>query len=83
MHYRLFARYMNTEYKPIPSSIIDRRRWNLAWSRSDRGDMAMIAYGAGAVMLLHMVILIRQKVLWPLIEWCLEYLKQQYQCKMA
>ena len=41
-----FARFMNNEWKPIPSSIIAEGEdiWNGA---GDRGDGAMIAYGAG------------------------------------
>ena len=43
--FRHFARYMNPEYKPIPSSIISEgvSFWHGA---KDRGDGAMIAYGA-------------------------------------
>ena len=43
--FRHFARYMNDEWKPIPSSIIAEGTdiWNGA---GDRGDAAMIAYGA-------------------------------------
>lgn len=73
--FRLFARYMNAGYKPIPSSIIDQGdgTWHGA---KDRGDMAMIAYGAGRFALAY-----GNKdsamVLWPLIEWCLEYLKRK------
>jgi len=71
--FRLFARYMNPDYKPIPSSIIDQGdgEWHGA---KDRGDMAMIAYGAGRFALAYGK---RDSamVLWPLIEWCLEYLK--------
>jgi len=73
--YRLFARYMNAEYKPIPSSIIAEGEgtWHGA---KDRGDMAMIAYGAGRYALTYGNI-DSAKILWPLIEWCLEYLKRQ------
>jgi hypothetical protein len=73
--YRLFAKYMNDEYKPIPSSIIAEGEgtWHGA---KDRGDMAMIAYGAGRYALTYGNI-DSAKVLWPLIEWCLEYLKRQ------
>ena len=73
--YRLFARYMNPDYKPIPSSIIDQGdgTWHGA---KDRGDMAMIAYGAGRYALTYGNA-DSAKVLWPLIEWCLEYLKRQ------
>jgi hypothetical protein len=73
--YRLFARYMNPDFKPIPSSIIDQGdgTWHGA---KDRGDMAMIAYGAGRFALAYGNP-DSAKVLWPLIEWCLEYLKRQ------
>jgi len=73
--FRLFARYMNPDYKPIPSSIIDQGdgTWHGA---KDRGDMAMIAYGAGRFALAYGNI-DSAKVLWPLIEWCLEYLKRK------
>lgn len=70
-----FARFMNPEYKPIPSSIIAEGKdiWNGA---GDRGDGAMIAYGAARYALAK-----GDKTeaiaLWPLIEWCLEYCKRQ------
>ncbi|MGN6399923.1 MAG: hypothetical protein ACTHMD_05690 [Flavisolibacter sp.] len=72
--FRLFARYMNAGYKPIPSSIIAEGDdiWNGA---GDRGDMAMIAYGAGRFALAYGN-KDSAKVLWPLIEWCLEYLNR-------
>jgi hypothetical protein len=72
--YRWFARYMNPDYKPIPSSIISEGdgTWH---GRRDRGDMAMIAYGAGRYALANGNI-DSARVLWPLIEWCLEYLKR-------
>lgn len=69
--YLLFARYMNDEYQPIPSSIIAEGDdyWNGA---GDRGDAAMIAYGAARYALARGS---RQEAeqLWPLIEWCLEF----------
>ncbi|WP_300597444.1 hypothetical protein [Niabella sp.] len=73
--YRLFAGYMNPEYKPIPSSIINEGKgtWHGA---GDRGDMAMIAYGAGRFALANGNA-DSAKVLWPLIEWCLEYCKRK------
>ena len=73
--YRMFAKYMNPEYKPIPSSIIAEgaATWNGA---GDRGDMAMIAYGAGRYALAYGN-MDSAKVLWPLIEWCLEYCKRK------
>jgi hypothetical protein len=73
--FRLFARYMNPDYKPIPSSIIDQGDGSWHGAR-DRGDMAMIAYGAGRYALTFGN---RDSatVLWPLIEWCLEYLRRK------
>lgn len=73
--YRLFAQYMNDEYKPIPSSIIAEGdgTWNGA---GDRGDAAMIAYGAARYALTRGD-RAEAEELWPLIEWCLEYCKRQ------
>jgi hypothetical protein len=69
--YRWFARYMNDEYKPIPSSII--AEGDATWhGAKDRGDMAMIAYGAARYALTYGN-KDSARVLWPLIEWCLEY----------
>jgi hypothetical protein len=69
--FRHFARFMNDEWKPIPSSIIAEGKdiWNGA---GDRGDAAMIAYGASRYAL-AMGDKTVAKELWPLIEWCLEY----------
>jgi hypothetical protein len=69
--FRHFARFTNAEYKPIPSSIIAEGTdfWNGA---GDRGDMAMIAYGA-ARYALALGNYDTAKELWPLITWCLEY----------
>jgi hypothetical protein len=73
--YRWFAKYMNPEYKPIPSSII--AEGDGVWQGAkDRGDMAMIAYGAGRYALTFGN-KDSARVLWPLIEWCLEYLKRK------
>lgn len=73
--YRHFARFMNDEYKPIPSSIIAEGDdiWNGA---GDRGDGAMIAYGAARYALTRGD-RAEAEELWPLIEWCLEYCKRQ------
>ncbi len=70
--FRHFARYMNPEFKPIPSSIIAEGidYWNGA---GDRGDQAMIAYGASRFSLAYGNYEIA-KELWPLISWCLKYL---------
>ena len=73
--YRWFAKYMNPAYDPLPSSIIAEGdgTWHGA---KDRGDMAMIAYGAGRYALTNGNV-DSAKALWPLIEWCLEYLKRK------
>jgi len=69
--FRHFARYMNPDYEPIPSSIIAEGIdfWNGA---GDRGDMAMIAYGAARFALAYGKEETARE-LWPLLEWCLEY----------
>ena len=73
--YRMFAKYINPDYKPIPSSII--AEGDATWQGAgDRGDMAMIAYGAGRFALAYGN-RDSAKVLWPLIEWCLEYLNRK------
>lgn len=66
-----FARYMNKEWHPIPSSIIAEGEdyWNGA---GDRGDAAMIAYGAARYALARGS-KEEARQLWPLIEWCLAY----------
>lgn len=73
--YLHFARFMNDTYSPIPSSIIAEGTdiWNGA---GDRGDAAMIAYGAGRYAL-SSGDLEQAKQLWPLITWCLEYCRRQ------
>ena len=73
--FRMFAKYMNDAYKPIPSSIIAEGAgmWNGA---GDRGDMAMIAYGASRFALAYADTAEARK-LWPLIEWCLEFSRRK------
>jgi hypothetical protein len=73
--YRHFARFMNPGYEPIPSSIVAEGVdfWNGA---GDRGDMAMIAYGAARYSLATGDRKIANE-LWPLITWCLEYLERK------
>ncbi len=72
--FRLFANYMNDEWKPIPSSIIAEGLdiWNGA---GDRGDAAMIAYGAARYALARGS---RSDAieLTTLIDWCLEYCRR-------
>jgi hypothetical protein len=73
--YRLFADYMNAAYKPIPSSIVAEgvTNWHGA---GDRGDMAMLAYGASRYALACGNEQTATNV-WPLVEWCLEYLHRK------
>ncbi len=72
--YMLFSKFINAEFKPIPSSIIAEGTdiWNGA---GDRGDAAMIAYGAARFALADGDDVQAEKV-WPLIQWCLEYCKR-------
>lgn len=69
--YQHFARFMNKEFNPIPSSIIAEGKdiWSAA---GDRGDAAMIAYGAARYALTRGD-KAEAENLWSLIEWCLEY----------
>lgn len=69
--YLQFARFMNDAYKPLPSSIIAEGTdvWGGA---GDRGDAAMIAYGASRYAL-ERGSKEEAEQLWLLIEWCLEY----------
>lgn len=73
--YLHFARFINDAYEPIPSSIIAEGTdiWNGA---GDRGDAAMIAYGAARYALATGDFRQAEK-LWPLITWCLEYCRRR------
>ncbi|WP_430814206.1 hypothetical protein [Carboxylicivirga sp. RSCT41] len=73
--YRHFAQFMNDAYEPIPSSIIAEgiSYWNGA---GDRGDAAMIAYGAARFALTYGDKKVASE-LWPLIEWCLEFSRRK------
>lgn len=71
----MYAKFINPDYKPLPSSIIAEGRdiWNGA---RDRGDAAMTAYGAARWALANGDRKLASEV-WPLIEWCLEYTRRQ------
>ena len=71
----LFMRYMNDEYKPLPSSII-AEGIDCFGVAGDRGDVAMVGYGAARYALASGNRNEAEK-LWPLIEWCLEYCHRQ------
>jgi hypothetical protein len=69
--YRMFAKYLNADYNPLPSSIV--AEGDAVWKGAgDRGDQAMIAYGASRYALAYGNV-DSAKILWPLITWCLEY----------
>lgn len=71
--YNHFARFMNPEFNKLPSSVVAEGTdvWGGA---GDRGDAAMIAYGAARYALSRGD---KEEAsdLWPLISWCLEYCK--------
>jgi len=69
--YRHFARFINEDFHYIPSSIIAEGDdiWDGA---GDRGDCAMIAYGASRFALAYGDRQQAKKLL-PLIDWCLTY----------
>ncbi|MGC4014034.1 MAG: hypothetical protein QM755_05870 [Luteolibacter sp.] len=73
--FALYSKFINPDYKLLPSSIIAEGRdiWDGA---RDRGDAAMTAYGAARWALATGD---RQQAeeAWPLIEWCLEYTHRQ------
>lgn len=73
--FRLYMKYMNTEYKPVPSSIIAEGldTWQGA---GDCGDAAMLAYG-GTRYALTRGDIDEAEYIWPLMEWCLEYCNRQ------
>jgi hypothetical protein len=66
-----FARFINPEFKPLPSSIVAEGLdiWNGA---GDRGDCAMVAYGASRYALASGDPQQARQLL-PLIDWCLAY----------
>lgn len=73
--WNLFEKWRPDDWAPIPSSIIAEGDdiWNGA---GDRGDAAMIAYGAGRYAL-EIGATKTARRLWPLITWCLEYCRRQ------
>ncbi len=73
--FRHFARFINDGWEPIPSSIVAEGLdiWN---GVGDRGDAAMIAYGATRFALASGDPEVAEE-LWPLITWCLEYCKRK------
>lgn len=73
--FKHFARFMNDKWEPIPSSIVAEGLdiWN---GVGDRGDAAMIAYGASRYALAYGN-RAEAEELWPLITWCLDYCRHK------
>jgi len=73
--FRLYMKYMNPEYNPLPSSIIAEGldTWQGA---GDCGDAAMLAYG-GIRYALTRGDIDEAEYIWPLMEWSLEYCNRQ------
>lgn len=72
--FKHFARFMNQEYQKIPSSII-AEGLDVWGGAGDRGDAAMVAYGAARYALARGDEAEAEE-LWPLVEWCLEYCRR-------
>ncbi|MEN0051207.1 MAG: six-hairpin glycosidase-like protein [Bacteroidota bacterium] len=72
--YRAFAKEINPEYKNIRYAF--EVEGQVPPFLLDRGDAAMIAYGASQFVLANGDKAVAEE-LWPLIEWCLEYCHRQ------
>jgi len=72
--YRAFATKMNQQYDMLPYAF-EVEEYEPP-SKLDRGDAAMIAYGA-AQYVLATGDKVKAQELWPLIEWCLEYCRRK------
>ncbi len=70
-----FARYLNAEGRPLPSSIVAEGT-DIWAGAGDRGDQAMLAYGV-ATTLLATGDAVEARRHWPLITWCLDYLEKK------
>lgn len=71
--YRLFKRYMGPGYEPIPSSIIAQGQD--IWEGGDRGDAAMVGYGAAKFALLLGEEAFAREI-YPVVKWCMAYCRQ-------
>ncbi len=72
--WKSYLKLINPEYKFVPWSIICGG--DDVFGPFDRGDAAMLAYGASRYCLERGDKEIAQEV-WPLIEWCLEYCRRR------
>ncbi|HEY3371520.1 MAG TPA: hypothetical protein VGK10_11760 [Prolixibacteraceae bacterium] len=73
--YKKFMEAMTPAFKPIPSSY-EMQGDKLFNGASDRGDASMYAWGA-SLYALECGEVEKAKVLWPAIQWCLEYTERQ------
>ncbi len=73
--YRIYAQVMTPEYELLPSSF-EVEGDVLYHAGGDRGDAAMVAYGAARFALANGVKKTARE-LWPAIEWCLEYCRRK------
>ncbi len=73
--YRLFAKFMKPDYKAVPSSIIAEAT-DIWAGAGDRGDAAMIGYGAARYALVSGNQSIAHEM-WPIVTWCLEYCRRK------
>lgn len=72
--YKMFLNNLPEEGTPITSSF--EMEGDLTCCGKDRGDAAMIAFGASQYALMRSDRNIAEE-LWPLIEWCIEYCNNQ------
>ena len=72
--YRIFARDMGPDYAPIWSS--HEVEGDVPCCGKDRGDAAMVAYGAARFALANGDEAVARE-LWPAIVWCLEYCRRK------
>lgn len=73
--YRIYAKAMTPEYKLLPSSF--EVEGDVPYhAGGDRGDAAMVAYGASRFALARGDRKIAEE-LWPSVAWCLEYVKRK------
>ncbi len=70
-----FSRFINDEYNYLPSSVIAEGLEGFGVA-GDRGDAAMIAYGAARYALARGDKK-EAEIIWPLLEWCLEYCRRK------
>ena len=73
--FRLYGTYMKPDYGTIPSSIISQGD-DIWGGAGDRGDCAMLSYGAARYVLERGDRQVAEKAM-PVIEWCLEYCRRK------